>query len=74
MFKGTVKWFNNAKGWGFILPEAGEWEIFVHFSAIICEGYKKLVNGQFVKYTTKPGKSGLCASEVIPIAKVDSTT
>jgi len=47
---GTVKWFNNAKGYGFILPEEGSEELFAHFSSIIMDGYKTLKAGQVVQF------------------------
>jgi len=47
---GTVKWFNNAKGYGFILPNQGDEELFAHFSSIIMDGYKTLKSGQCVQF------------------------
>lgn len=64
---GEVKWFNNAKGWGFIVPEDGEEDIFVHFSAIQGKGYKTLTAGQSVDYTVEKGQRGLHATEVVAI-------
>lgn len=64
MASGEVKWFNNAKGWGFILPEGGGEDIFVHFSAILGEGYKTLTPGQHVTYELKKGERGLHAFNV----------
>ncbi len=63
---GTVKWFHNGKGYGFITREEGE-DIFVHFSEIAMEGYKKLEEGQEVEFTVAEGEKGLQAQEVIPI-------
>ncbi|HKK44409.1 MAG TPA: cold-shock protein [Balneolaceae bacterium] len=63
---GTVKWFHNGKGYGFITREEGE-DIFVHFSEIVMEGYKKLEEGQEVEFTVAEGEKGLQAQEVIPI-------
>ncbi len=63
---GTVKWFHNGKGYGFITREEGE-DIFVHFSEIAMEGYKKLEEGQKVEFTVAEGDKGLQAQEVIPI-------
>jgi CspA family cold shock protein len=51
MATGIVKWFNNAKGWGFIVPEGGGEDIFVHFSAIQSTGYKTLSAGQMVSFS-----------------------
>ncbi|OGV25942.1 MAG: cold shock domain protein CspD [Legionellales bacterium RIFCSPHIGHO2_12_FULL_37_14] len=62
---GEVKWFNNAKGWGFIVPESGGDDIFVHFSAIQGTGYKTLLPGQPVNYEVKKGERGLHATEVV---------
>lgn len=66
MPKGTVKWFNNAKGFGFILPEDGSNDIFVHYSAISMEGYKTLKAGQEVTFEVMEGDKGLHATEIIP--------
>ena len=57
---GTIKWFSNAKGFGFILPNDGEGDIFVHYSAINIEGYKTLKAGQKVRYETERGKRASC--------------
>lgn len=67
MQTGKVKWFNNAKGYGFILSEAFEEELFAHFSAIMAEGYKSLRAGQTVQFETKPGPKGLHAINIQPI-------
>ena len=61
--KGTVKWFNASKGFGFIKPEEGE-DVFVHFSAIQAEGYKSLEEGQAVEFEVTKGPKGLQASNV----------
>jgi CspA family cold shock protein len=50
MATGTVKWFNNAKGYGFVTPDEGEQDIFVHFSAITMDGYRTLKEGQRVEF------------------------
>ena len=64
MNNGTVKWFNGAKGYGFITnDETGE-EVFVHFSAIMADGYKTLEEGQKVTYDTTEGNRGLQAVNV----------
>ena len=67
MATGEVKWFNNAKGWGFIIPEGGGEDIFVHFSAIHGTGYKTLVPGQVVTYDAANGERGLHASNVVAL-------
>lgn len=64
---GEVKWFNNAKGWGFILPEEGGEDIFVHFSSIQGTGYKTLMAGQSVDFTVQKGERGLHAIDVVAL-------
>lgn len=54
MAQGTVKWFNAEKGYGFIAGEEGGADVFVHFSAIVAEGYRRLKEGQKVSYETEP--------------------
>lgn len=66
---GEVKWFNNAKGWGFIVPTEGGEDIFVHFSAIQGSGYKTLVPGQIVNFNLEKGERGLHASNVVAHAE-----
>ena len=65
---GTVKWFNATKGYGFIAREGGE-DVFVHFSAIQMDGYKKLEEGQQVEFSIENGPKGLQAANVVPVAK-----
>ena len=55
---GTVKWFNNAKGYGFILPDEGGEDLFAHYSAIQMEGYKTLKAGQLVAFDITKGDKG----------------
>lgn len=64
MQTGTVKWFNNAKGFGFILPEGGGGDIFAHYSAIDMDGYKTLKAGQRVQFETVNGPKGLHATSI----------
>lgn len=64
MQTGKVKWFNNAKGYGFILSDAYDEELFVHFSAILADGYKSLKAGQTVEFDTKPGPKGIHAINI----------
>ncbi len=62
--EGTVKWFNSAKGWGFIAPDGVGEDLFVHFTGIEAEGYRKLNDGDRVEFTIAQGKKGPCAVEV----------
>ena len=66
MSNGTVKWFNNAKGYGFIAPAEGGDDVFVHYSAIQSDGYKSLKEGQEVSFETETGPKGLQAMNVVP--------
>jgi CspA family cold shock protein len=61
--QGTVKWFNGAKGYGFIAREGGE-DVFVHHSAILAEGYRNLEEGQRVEFSVVQGPKGLQAASV----------
>ncbi len=65
MSKGKVKWFNDAKGYGFIEQEGDGEDVFVHFSAIQMDGFKTLAEGQEVEYEVEAGDKGLHASSVV---------
>jgi CspA family cold shock protein len=64
--KGTVKWFNESKGFGFISPAGGGADLFVHHSQIKTEGYASLTEGQTVDFEVGEGKRGPCATNVTP--------
>ncbi len=70
MATGEVKWFNNAKGWGFIVPESGGTDIFVHYSSIDGTGYKTLLAGQSVSYELGSGERGHHATHVAALCEV----
>lgn len=63
---GTVKWFNNARGYGFITCGEGTEDIFVHYRSIRGEGYKTLNEGQAVEFEMQKGEKGLLAEDVVP--------
>ena len=67
MAEGTVKWFSNEKGFGFIERGNGEADVFVHFSAIGGDGYKSLTEGQRVSFDVVQGDKGLQASNVVAL-------
>ncbi len=65
---GTVKWFNNAKGYGFVTPDNGDQDVFIHFSAIEMDGYKTLKEGQKIQFEINEGPKGLHAAHVQSVA------
>jgi cold shock protein len=67
MATGTVKWFNDSKGFGFITPEAGGEDLFAHFSAIQSSGFKTLREGQRVNFDVTTGPKGQQAANIRPI-------
>ncbi len=66
MSTGIVKWFNASKGYGFITPDEGGDDLFVHHSEIKTEGYASLDEGQKVEFEIGEGKKGPCATNVVP--------
>ena len=74
MATGTVKWFNNAKGYGFVRPDDGGDDLFVHYSYIVMDGYKSLKAGQLITFDTREAPKGLHAIniDVIPEEATES--
>jgi len=70
--QGTVKWFNAEKGYGFITPDGGEKDVFVHFSAIDQRGYRKLEDGDRVEFDRVDGERGPAAKDVRVIGSTAS--
>ncbi len=68
MATGTVKWFNDSKGYGFITPDEGTKDLFVHHSSIAGEGFKSLVEGARVSYEPREGEKGPEATNVTAVA------
>jgi cold shock protein len=68
MATGTVKWFNDAKGFGFIEPDQGGGDVFAHFSAIQMEGFRTLKQGSKVSYELTVGPKGMLAQNIQPIS------
>ena len=64
MATGTVKWFNDAKGFGFITPDEGGDDLFAHFSAIVASGYKSLKEGEKLSFDVTEGPKGKQASNI----------
>ena len=66
MSTGTVKWFNDSKGYGFITPSDGGKDLFVHHSEVQANGFRSLQEGQSVEFEVGQGKKGPCATNVVP--------
>lgn len=64
--RGTVKWFSDEKGYGFITPDEGGKDLFVHYSAIQGEGHRTLTEGQACTFEPKSGPKGMQATDVVP--------
>ena len=73
MTTGMVKWFNDAKGFGFIVQDGNERDIFVHYTAIKLDGFKTLAEGQKVEFELVEGPKGLQATNVMPAAGSTAT-
>jgi len=67
MSNGTVKWFNADKGFGFITPDDGGKDLFVHHSEVKVDGYATLNDGQKVQFEVGEGQKGPCANNVVPL-------
>ena len=67
MARGTVKWFSDQKGYGFITPDEGGGDLFVHHSNIVAAGFRSLQEGQKVEYEASQGRKGLEATKVRPV-------
>ena len=67
MYQGTVKWFNETKGFGFISNDEGGDDVFVHFSAIVADGFKTLEEGQAVEFEVTEGAKGPQATNVVKL-------
>ena len=69
---GTVKWFSRVKGYGFISPDGGEKDVFVHFSAIMGEGYRNLEEGQRVEFSIEDTPKGPQAAQVVDLGEKET--
>lgn len=74
MPQGKVKWFNNAKGYGFVIEDGDSEDLFAHFSAIQMEGYKTLKAGERVSFDKEPSAKGIHAVNIVPLDRLASST
>lgn len=72
MATGSVKWFNNAKGYGFVRPDTGGDDLFVHYSYIQMDGYKSLKAGQFVQFDIQASGNGFHAINLRPLSSQEA--
>lgn len=72
MPRGKVKWFNNAKGYGFVIEDGESEDLFAHFSSIQMEGYKTLKAGQSVTFEKQPSNKGTHAINIVPVEVQES--
>lgn len=68
--QGTVKWFSSEKGFGFIMPEDGTDDVFVHHSAILMDGFRTLTEGPRVEYATMPGRKGPSSKQAVNVVVI----
>src|SRR5690554_2002983 len=73
MPRGKVKWFNNAKGYGFIIEDGCSDDLFAHFSSVQIDGYKTLKAGQTVSFEKKPSDKGVHAVNIVPDEQADAS-
>jgi len=67
--RGTVRWFNRTKGYGFIRPDEGDRDVFVHYTAIVGQGFRNLEEGEQVEFTIRETPKGLQAEQVVRLSE-----
>ncbi|MFZ8843906.1 cold-shock protein [Thermoflexus sp.] len=67
--RGTVRWFNRTKGYGFIRPDEGDRDVFVHYTAIVGQGFRNLEEGERVEFTIRETPKGLQAEQVVRLSE-----